>query len=290
MYPLVVMAYNRPDYLKRVLISIKRSFDHVFPGGDYSNVYLFLDGPKNSSISSLSDECAEVFANLFPLSQIYRSSKNIGILNNYTRAEKFVFEELNSDFAYFFEDDLVVGLDYFNVLLHYVNLMKIYPRIAYAACYGENSYPNFIRSSDAITSPDTLGHHWGFVASRVSYFAIKNHLAKYSEIIGGSSYSDKEDHRFEIEALFRNLGSNFKEISQDCMKSIALISEGYIKINSNFNLGFNIGKIGEHMNTSLSQRLNWVEGSLDESPGYIEISEKDIDTIHSFLYGIFKFE
>jgi hypothetical protein len=289
MYPVVIIAYNRPEYLDRVLKSIKNSIDHVFPGSDYGNIYLFLDGGKDEQNIIKSNACYEVFAKYFPRSGIHQSDKNIGILKNYQRAEKFIFDDLGVDFSFFFEDDLIVGLDYFAILLRYVQLMKSHPRIAYAACYGENKYDNFKRTSDSIRSPDTLGHHWGFVASKISYESIKKYQLEYLNILQDISYSDKEARRYEIEKLFKSWGSNFTEISQDCMKAIALISEGYIKINSNFNLGFNIGKVGEHMTEELFNSLKWEEGCLNFAPAFIDIDEADINILHSHLRKIYSF-
>lgn len=290
MYPLVVLAYNRPNYLDRVLNSIKNSIDHVIPGGDYGNVYLFLDGGKDVLSIENSNACCEIFVKYFPSSGIRQSDENIGILKNYQRAEKFVFDDLNADFSFFFEDDLIVGLDYFNVLFRYVDLMRSHPRIAYAACYGENIYDSYERSSDSIHSPDTLGHHWGFVASKVSYNAIRKYQKQYLDILQGISYSDKETRRYEIEALFKSWGSNFTEISQDCMKAIALISEGYVKINSNFNLGFNIGKVGEHMTEAKYSQLDWKEGCLDLQPAIIQLTEEDISKLHDSLRRVYLFD
>ena len=242
MYPLAILAFNRPHYLKQFLDSLVEA-TKVTPVGEIS---IFLDGQRKDADIPLVDECELIFKSHFPNGKIFKSETNLGIAMNYDRAEKYVFEELGADYAYFFEDDLVIGPGYIEALNQILELMKLHPQIAYGAAYGESSYMNGVRSKNS-HSLDTLGHQWGYIASKVSHDEIKADLAEYKKLFSEVSYSEKEIIRDEIQSLFREWGSDFDELSQDCAKAISLIKHGYIKVNTNFNLGYYIGAIGEHM-------------------------------------------
>src|SRR5690349_4100200 len=110
--PIVIMAFNRPKYLRRVLVSLRQQ-----RGVDLTNrqVLLFQDGainPFSGRRGASDDEVKEsvaVFRELFPTSEVHASPVNLGIALNFDRAEQKVFHEFGAPIAYFFEDDLELG-------------------------------------------------------------------------------------------------------------------------------------------------------------------------------------
>jgi GT2 family glycosyltransferase len=117
--PIFVMSFNRPDYLGKVLKSLREQVDCDI---DQRTIILFQDGAVNpySNERHASDDeinqCAEIFQSLFPDSQIMRSPVNLGVALNFDRAERYGFEELAAESIIFLEDDLVLGHYYISII------------------------------------------------------------------------------------------------------------------------------------------------------------------------------
>ena len=93
--PIAIMAFNRPDYLRRVLESLISQV-----GSDIASreIYLFQDGPVNpfsGAVRTTIDivkKNEQVFREYFPAGVIKTSWINLGIALNFDRAERFLFE------------------------------------------------------------------------------------------------------------------------------------------------------------------------------------------------------
>lgn len=102
--PIAVMSFDRPDYLREVLESIARQKDCAIVD---TGIYLFQDGAVNAASGEQRadpkdiNECKRIFEEFFPNGQTFVSPVNLGVALNFERAEKFVFEQLDSDAAIF---------------------------------------------------------------------------------------------------------------------------------------------------------------------------------------------
>ena len=111
--PIVIFAYNRPEHLKRCLDSLQSNFEF-----DKSQVYLYLDGPKDKSdhtkqllIKKYIEEL-KVSLNL-EIKTFYRQ-KNNGLSASITKGLSEVFRDHES--AIIVEDDLEVSPYFLNFL------------------------------------------------------------------------------------------------------------------------------------------------------------------------------
>ena len=117
--PVVVVSFNRPQFLEPVLRSLKgqRPRDRM-----NREIHLFQDGAVNrySRIRYAGDVdidgSIDLFRRLFPEGTVHASPDNIGICENFRRAERYVFEERGFACAYFLEDDLVLSPAYLNMM------------------------------------------------------------------------------------------------------------------------------------------------------------------------------
>src|SRR5690606_11436401 len=124
-------------------------------------VYLFQDGPPAGEDGSKQAECVRVFQEIFPSGNVMLAESNIGVALNFDRAEKKFFEELNSEYAFFFEDDLILNKFYIEALEQMTQFALEDDRIAYVSAYGDHrasleTQKN--RQGDVIA----MGHKWGF--------------------------------------------------------------------------------------------------------------------------------
>ena len=106
--PIAVYAYNRPDYLKQVLESLK-------PQVKDAEVFLFQDGPRIMTDDKLKvKESVSVFQEYFPDQTVLESECNLGVAFNQKRARNFMLDRHES--AIFIEDDIFINEYYIEQL------------------------------------------------------------------------------------------------------------------------------------------------------------------------------
>lgn len=173
------------------------------------------------------------------------AESNIGVALNFDRAEKKFFEELNSEYAFFFEDDLILNKFYIEALEQMTQFALEDDRIAYVSAYGDHrasleTQKN--RQGDVIA----MGHKWGFCLTQRQWRRQKNILDGYLEIVKLRPYKSR-DHK-AITSYFNGLGYSSPGTSQDAAKDIASLVLGTVKLNTFACFGKNIGAIGLHSN------------------------------------------
>ena len=88
--PIILLAFNRPGYFKPVLESLAGQHD----GLKGREVHLFQDGAINrySGVRHADDtavyDCVPMFRATFPHGHIHVSAENIGVCENFQRAER----------------------------------------------------------------------------------------------------------------------------------------------------------------------------------------------------------
>ncbi len=256
-HPLIVMSFNRPRYLEAVLRSLRAQ---VGADIEQRRVALFQDGGHNKfSGKTWADQadldgCVDVFRDIFPAGEVFQADENLGIALNFDRAEKYVFEKLQSKVAIFLEDDLVLSPHYLNILDHLVDVHRDDERVGYLAAYGEHSVPfdAQARNRNMVT---TLHHNWGFALFRRQWNLIRPYLDQYMPFVVGRDYRDRDVAG--IERLFSSWGFAASATSQDAAKTIACCATGTIKLNTVACFAKYIGETGLHMNPNDFEQRNY---------------------------------
>jgi hypothetical protein len=255
--PIGILSFNRPAKLKEVLESLLLQSGANIEG---RGIHLFQDGAVNkySRIRYTEDhivkECAAVFKSVFPSGTLHISEWNIGIFENYDRAESFFFEENDFDCAYFFEDDLVLSPVYLQML----DILKARAynvgNIAYFAAYGDYYAPP-TPTDPRFRQLIPLDHHWGFGLFAKHRAAIRQEIQPYIEIVMGTDYT-RRDHR-AIYALYEGLRSCPRGTSQDAAKARACAKLGYWRCNTAAAFARYTGDVGLHMNRELFDQIGF---------------------------------
>ncbi len=134
--PVVVIAFDRSDYLRLTLESLVAQ---VGAEVERRPIYLFQDGAVNDFSGRQHCDPATVAANvaifqsIIPHGTAMPAPANLGVARNFQRAENFVFQELQSEAAIFLEDDLVLGPYYLKTLAKLIGLALGDDRIGYVA-------------------------------------------------------------------------------------------------------------------------------------------------------------
>jgi hypothetical protein len=249
--PIFLISFNRPDYLRKVLESLRAQVDCEI---DRRTIIMFQDGAvnpySNERHASESDinQCVRIFYSLFPNSQVFRSPTNLGVAFNFDRAERYGFEELSAESVVFLEDDLVLSRHYLSIIDRLIEIFAEDRRVGYVAAYGDHT-----RSiKDQHTHRRRLirlTHNWGFALYRRQWLKMRPHVLQYLGLVERKDYRYKDAQA--IRDLFASWGFGCPAISQDGAKTIACCIDGVIKINTYVCNAKYIGSQGLHMNNKL---------------------------------------
>ena len=247
-YPIAVMSFNRPDYLDQVLASLEAQTGTA-PIGD--RIYLFQDNSVNGYSGRRHAEDAdiqrsvEVFRNRFPQGKVMLSEHNLGVCENFLRAERFFFRELKSDVGYFFEDDMELAPNYVTTMDRIARYAIDSGRIGYFAAYGNHRLEPEKQEASK-TRFARLGHHWAFGLVRTHWEELDRWLAPYYEMVVGTDYRERPTPK--ILEFYRNQGLPLGVSSQDDIKKIGTYALKRASINTHIALAKYIGQVGLHMN------------------------------------------
>ena len=269
--PIAVMSFNRPDLLAEVLMSLKAQEAPI----DHAAIHLFQDGAPAHADGLLQDECVKIFKEIFPEGQTHKADKNLGVALNFERAESLFFSSMKADYAFFFEDDLVLNKNYIQVLEQMTSFALKDERIAYVSAYGNYKAPleeQKKRARDVIP----MGHKWGFALTRRQWLRQKPIIDGYLDIVRQRPYSSR-DHK-AITKYFNSLGYTSPGTSQDAAKDIASLVLGTIKINTYACFGKNVGAVGLHSNPEFYEREGFGRVEImDDTPSFEAPSSHFLD-------------
>lgn len=244
-YPIVVLSFNRPALLARVLNSLRVQI----PADEDFRVHLFQDGG-----SSTEGECTSAFNASFPGGNVHLSKKNLGIAFNFDRAEKFVFQSLGADCGYFFEDDLILEPHYLDALNQIAAFALEEPRVGYFAAYGDHRAredEQRARSHEIVK----MSHKWGFGLTRAHWERQEPIIEEYLKIVSKRPYMARD--AIAIRKLFSELGYSSAGTSQDAAKDVACHVLGATKIMSFACFAKYEGREGMHTRPDFYDQNGW---------------------------------
>lgn len=254
-HPIAILSYNRPHYLREVLVSLAAQSLAFDP----ADVHLFQDGYRSrfggpAVDETLKDECVAVFRTLFPEGVVHASDVNLGIALHFDKAERFFFEERGVDCAVFLEDDLILGPDYLAALDQLIDFALGEDLVAYVAAYGDHRASLETQCADpAAIIP--MQHKWGFALTKRQWLRQREILEGYLAIVREREYAKRDVKR--ISAYFRTLGYDLPASSQDAAKDIASMVLGTAKVMTRACFGRYIGQEGVHFSKELFTELGF---------------------------------
>ena len=279
--PIAIMSFDRPDYLRQVLDSLRAQRDARL---DEREIVLFQDGARNvasgmeRALAADIDACVAAFEAAFPGRPIERSPVNLGVALNFERAENHVFDRMEADAAIFLEDDLLLEPRYLATLERLIALARHDKRIGYVAAYGHHWVP-LAEQRRQPARYVLLEHNWGFALMRRQWLRNKPYVDAYLSIVRDLDYRTRP--RREIHRLYRSWDMGCPGDSQDVTKTLACCLTGAVKINTTACLGRYIGEQGLHMNPAEFARRKYQHTEIfsDELPDFPPLCESAYDRI-----------
>jgi len=271
-YGVVIISYNRPHYLERVLKSIQQQTHK-----DYE-IHLFNDGPYDPDVQ----KCHNIFEEYFPNGTLHKSLWNLGVCFNYKRAEEFMFDKY--DRVIFMADDCTIVPFYFDWL--HLMAEKFNGEKTISCISGWNDAPArplvWQEKNKAILLG---GGYMNMMMYKRAYEKWKPYMLDYYTLLKNMDTLYIHRKHEEIFEFYHSMGvkiSNSIGSSQDGMKDIAHIMAGLVRIKTGANYCNYIGEYGIH------GRPDWFqEQGLNEEETYpelftdIEYTKEDIMDIYS---------
>lgn len=253
--PIVIFSLDRPEYLERLCRGLLAQVQ-VRP--DPTRVFLLQDGavsPRSGfryGDAQRMARCVEVFRALFPQGQVLPSKDNLGIADNILRGQRHVFQTLDEELGYFFEDDLEPGPLYLAAL----EAMRLATepfahRVAHFAAYGNHQEPK-PGPSVAVAQ---LKHHWGFGLRRGAWRQIQRFLPAWWAELRRVDY--RGNNHLRLLRVYRDWDVAIHGVGQDSATSLACASLRLARLNTDVSFARYIGEHGEHFSPALFQRLGF---------------------------------
>ena len=253
-YPIAILSFDRPAYLRPVLKSLARQTspdDHVilFQDGAF-NRYSGRHKADPRNVAS----CINLFRQYFPRGEVCESPENLGIAFNYERAERFVFEELAAGSALFLEDDLVLSPNYLDVIDMLLAIASSNDRIGYVSAYGD-FWADLDTQSLFADRLIQMHENWGAAITRQSWLAERSFRRRYLDLVSGVDYSFR-DHE-KIRNFYLGRGWRTSITSQDCARWIACLEKGAVRVTTGACHAKYIGAKGEHFNKRIYRQRQY---------------------------------
>ena len=261
--PVVIFSFDRPEYLERLCRGLLAQ-SQLRP--DPARVFLMQDGAVSPRTGHRygrplrMQRCVELFREHFPQGQVLASPHNLGIADNILRGQRHVFEELDEELGYFFEDDLEPGPLYLAALEAMRAATEPFAdRVGYFAAYGHHRDPQ--------PGPEVkvlqLGHHWGFGLRRAAWRRIQAFLPEWWEEARRVDFQGR--NRLRLLRVYRGWDVAVDGVAEDAATELACASLGLARLNTDVCFARYIGEHGEHFNPAVYRSLGfdgmrWAEG------------------------------
>ena len=264
--PIIITAHNRPNYLKKVIESLK-------PQCEDREVWCFIDAPRFKEDVENVEACFKLCLDMLPDAKTMCSQRNLGVAMMMKGAREKVFE--NNEFLILIEDDSVLQPHYIRQMDMLIEKFKDDERIAMINCFGEHhrsksshrySYINYTDDLELKTpyreqeeNKDKLilmDHLWAYAMCRSSYEKIYDILEGYWKLLPKEYRARPHQLIHEHMSKF-GVDPNKIVSSQDSCTSSAFAARGMIKVSTFTNNFEYIGAIGEHSRPEFFKKAGW---------------------------------
>ena len=282
--PFAVLSYARPVCLSKLVDSImeQRNLDKL---SFIPRFILFQDFYSNE----VSQTCISHFKKLagrYPL-DVFDARENLGVFNNFRRAEKYCFSTLGADNAVFLEDDLVLGLYSLQYIHKFIEVLQDKANVGSISFHGISLENSQIRQeSDHTKLVFCDEHRWGFIYRKEAYQATEELLKEYNQLMASIKYRSRNssEHKERIAEIGRRLCRTTRHhTSQDSFKNLAFARAGFTRLCLAKNLGYYLGYYGEHSTLEKFRKKHAMHADFaDIPPSSSKLETPDFSTIEDF--------
>lgn len=274
-HPIGLLLFNRFDYAKRVLESIRAQTLPV----DESRLHISIDGYAGSKaeFQGKPDRTAAIFEmarSLFPNAVILQAEKNIGITeSNCLLEHSMLTSHPDATWIGFFEEDYVLSPDYLAIAEQLRSAAEPIDDIVMVAATGETLDP--VNRDVAGIFP--MGHLWAHLV-RVSHMRERHDDVQiFRQQLSGKAYWDRD--KIALARLMASRGVFPIGVANDLQRLGLVFRYNRLGITTGLSYGEYIGVEGEHMSDSSFARFKFT-GPTDVP---FNISDVDLEPMVSSL-------
>lgn len=207
------------------------------------------------------EEVRKIALKYLPDANMVIRDRNFGIAMQYRDVEAHTFS-LDTDIAFFFEEDLVLSPLYLEALIDIEQKTREFKQVGKIAAHG------YVRGRGEIETIHGVGvgaMTWGFGLRRKQYEESLPFLNQYYELISNDSYWRRNDE--SIHSLLLTFGIEVKATSQDAVKGGIARKLRFVPISTMSRLGKYIGRSGEHKSiwSSHTQHKKFFDITMNDS-------------------------
>lgn len=253
-FPIAMLSFDRLNYLREVLVSLRPQVD------ESDQIILFQDGFRNAYSGQLRARpedvvaCMRLFRTIVPWGSVAASDRNLGIAENYERAEQEIFARRQASCGLFLEDDLVLSPNFLAVTRMLLDLARRDPRIGYVSAYG-NFWATASEQEYRARELIHMHENWGFAMTRDAWLAERPFRREYLRRIQGTDYIERDNA--EIIRFYESRGWKTAVTSQDAERWIACLELGKVRLTTFPCHARYIGRVGVHFNEAYYDRANF---------------------------------
>lgn len=275
----VIVGWNRWEYFKKSVQTIAQN-----PESQTLPWFLFLDKYHDKLVT---EKQASYAKSLFKNLTIIRRDVNYGCGRNIIDARRQVFDELGFDYAWIFEDDLVVAPNYMQFCR---NLMRWgqarYDNVGAVQAWTKCKEPLAWKQKRLNVVRSTYDNWWAYMMSKPAWDSIKSFMYSYQTLFLGGEYHARPHativdwfHKYrslppELRGprMFQDNASSARTrvklfgsppSGQDAATWIGFHQAGWQRLTPIVNRSMYIGVQGIHMTNSYWERMGFGEVSLD---------------------------
>lgn len=242
-----VISFNRPQYLKQVIQSLKRQSVEA-------EYYLFQDGVRNRFSRKITtpSELVDQSIALFDIGEVFAEKENIGNAHNQLRAIDYLSEKYENFLIV--EDDAVLGRDYLKVCSILSNQFK--HKDLFSVNGGFRRIGSHQGKAFYTNTQDSPSTHWfGEFYSATQWNELRPFYMQYFDLVKSVDYRLRPT--LKIKKLFHSNGFMIPQSSQDAGRDFALFLAHKRRLTLEVNRGFYIGAQGMHFTESTYKRYNF---------------------------------
>lgn len=182
--PIVVFAYNRPDHLRKTLHSLSKA--HL---ANKSELYIFVDGPKNNDDVILNNQIRQVISELDgfkKINTVFRET-NIGLAQNIITSVTEIMNTVGEPIV--FEDDMIVNENCLLFLNDAFDKYKEFEKVSTITAY---SPPIDFQNYEDDVFLSSRSSTWGWITKKSDWSSIQwDNIDYFKSLLNNSEFLEK---------------------------------------------------------------------------------------------------
>ncbi len=274
---ILIVSYNRPEYLGTLIDSLLRQYDGSYEVGQF---HLMQDGPNPARLEEDGkkiDQCIGLFQRAYPRGHTHAARVNIGINGNYTLVVRHMAES-EADAVIVLEDDLELSPHYLNVmttLLTYAQTSTQIGMVSAKGKLGASMEYQKLRQRALLPMTSAFGiQRWGWGMTRdtmTEFVPILEMYLDYAHRLGFPDNGDPVNRASKFDDMQRFINQiGFYQttdgIEIDTMYDVAAYLLGRVHLCTYANFIKPIGETGIHFSEEMFRLNNFHNAELFPSP------------------------